>query len=666
MATEELKAEQGKHDLMDADLRSARALLLQSDDEAGRIGAARRALFARETFAQSKSVLSPALWISLAAEMPGDAVEISSVGSDWARNLRQRLGLGQTLGFLAVTLALLALIFPVRWAARRMQQRDSAASSPSRLRRALAALWVIVVFGGTPLALLGAFAYALDAFDISDPRLQGVLDALLNGLRLIALTNAFGRALLAPAEPSWRVCGLGDRAAKFTFRFVMIAAAIWAVEQLLEAAAEMTSSLNISIASRATGAAVIALAGASRLRRLVDPRVAPPSGRDPWAPARTLAWAFLALMFGAALAGYIALAAFLVNQGLIVFLVGSALYIADALVQESAETFLKPEEAVGFGLMTIIGLRRETLEQLVVIAQGFARFAAWAAALLVAFGPLGLPSRDILSTLRAVYFGYTIGGVTISLSSLITAMIVLAVSMLATRAAQNWLSERYLPRTRLDAAVSNSIRIIAGYIGVVAALLLAGSSLGLDWRQFAIIAGALSVGIGFGLQGIVNNFVSGLILLWERSVRVGDWVAVGNEQGFVRRINARATEIETFDRATLIVPNSTFVTGNVKNWMHNDRVGRIIIALNVDFGADPERVRELMIAVAKAQETVLAIPAPLALFSEFGDWALKFQLICFVDDALIADRVRSEMNFDLLQRLREAGVRLALPYPRPT
>ena len=128
--------------------------------------------------------------------------------------------------------------------------------------------------------------------------------------------------------------------------------------------------------------------------------------------------------------------------------------------------------------------------------------------------------------------------------------------MVATRAAQNWLSERYLPRTRLDPGVGNSIRTIIGYIGLVARAA--------DQRRAArrstcsssrSIAGALSVGIGFGLQGIVNNFVSGLILLWERGIRVGDWVVVGAEQGFVRKINARATEIETFDRATLIVPN---------------------------------------------------------------------------------------------------------------
>jgi small-conductance mechanosensitive channel len=230
---------------------------------------------------------------------------------------------------------------------------------------------------------------------------------------------------------------------------------------------------------------------------------------------------------------------------------------------------------------------------------------------------------------------------------------------------QGWLASRLLPRTRLDAGVRNSINTIFGYVGFIFALALGSAQLGLNFQNLAIVAGALGVGIGFGLQSIVNNFLSGLILLWERGVRVGDWVVIGTEQGFVRRINARATEVETFDRATLIVPNATLVSGIVKNWVHNDRVGRIIIALNVLYETDADQVREILIGVAKAQDLVLSIPAPLVLFSEFGDWGLKFQLICFVDDVEMAERVKSEMHFDLLRRLKEAGVRLAHPWPEP-
>ena len=662
--TDEQKAEQAKHDTLDADLRTARALLLQTDEDAARIGSARRELFAKQTFARSSSVLSPFLWIEFGRETPRNASIIFSVVSEWARGLEQRLSVGQVAGFLTLTLVLVGMVMPARWIASRVTARDAKGPPPNRLRRALAAAGTTLVLAGLPLALLGAFSYSLDFFDISDPQMQGFFDAALDGLRLIALANAFGRGLLAPGEGHWRLFSLGERATALIFRFLMFTAAVWAAERLLEAVAEATASLDIAVASRALGATLIGLAGAGTLQRVVDPQHAPPPGRDPWAPARTLAWAFVAILVGAAGLGYIAFAAFLVNQTLFVCAVGGSLYLADALVQESAEQFLKPQTAFGRGLMTIIGLSRDTMEQIVVIAQGFARLAALVTAIVVAFAPLGLPSQDIASTARTAYFGVTIGGVTISLSTLIAAAFVFVVGVVATRAAQNWLSDRYLPRTRLDPSVSHSISAITGYVGLVIALMLAGGRLGLDMGQFTIVAGALSVGIGFGLQGIVNNFVAGLILFWERRIRVGDWVVVGSEEGFVRRINARATEIETFERSTLIVPNSTLVTTPVKNWILSDRVARVLVALNVDFAADPEKVRELLIASARAQNLVLAIPAPLVVFKEIGDWALKFELVCYVDDALIAYKVQSELNFDILKRLRETEVKIAAPYPR--
>ena len=244
-----------------------------------------------------------------------------------------------------------------------------------------------------------------------------------------------------------------------------------------------------------------------------------------------------------------------------------------------------------------------------------------------------------------------------------TALVAFFLILAATRGAQSWLGERYLPRTKLDAGVKNSIRTIFGYVGVVVALLAGGVRLGLDADRLAWIAGGLSVGIGFGLQSIANNFVSGLILLWEQGVRVGDWVVIGQDQGFVRRINARSTEIETFERATLIVPNLTLVTGSVKNWMHTDRVARLVVNVNAAFESDPEAVRKLLIDAAKAQDAVLSIPAPLALFSEIADWAMKFELICYVEEALMAERVRSELNFDIMARMRAQGLRIPYPFP---
>ncbi|HEY1941995.1 MAG TPA: DUF3772 domain-containing protein [Roseiarcus sp.] len=663
-ANAEIAAERQKHDALDADVRSARALLLQIDDDNSRIGAARRDLFARQTFMQTSSLLSPLLWFEVAREAPGDVKAVSASLNDWMHALAARVTAAEAFGLLAVALAIAALWAPLQWVTRRVVARDPGAAAPSRLRRALAAAWTILVLAVLPLLALAALVYALDFFDISDPRMQGSLDALLDGLRLIVVSSALGRGLLAPRRPNWRLVDVPDRVAALLYSLWLSVAAILAAERLLEPFVDAVGSLNVAVAGRAVGAALVAILMARSLR-LIAAQTAPGApgapAREPFAPVRALLWTLVAVILGATLAGYIAFATFLVNQTLFVAIIATALYVIDVIVQQGAEELLRPSAPIGRGLMTMIGLKRDALEQVVVLVQGFARLAIVVAGVALILGPWSV-SQDFASTLRAAYFGMKIGGVTLSVSTLVVAGMVLVIAMVVTRAVQNWLAERYLPRTRLDAGVRNSIRTIVGYLGVLTALMLSGSQLGLDFERVTIVAGALSVGIGFGLQSIANNFVSGLILLWERGIRVGDWVVVGAEQGFVRRINARATEIETFDRGTLIVPNATLVGGAVKNWMHADRTGRIVLAVNVAYESDVELVRELLIAAAKAQDAVLSFPAPQVLFHEFADWVLKFQLVCFVDDVVLAERVRSEMNFDILRRMREADLRI--PYPK--
>ena len=182
---------------------------------------------------------------------------------------------------------------------------------------------------------------------------------------------------------------------------------------------------------------------------------------------------------------------------------------------------------------------------------------------------------------------------TISPFSIIIAIGIFALAFGIFHAVLQWIDSKLLPHMNFDLGLRNSIRTSLGYLGFLVAAGLALSYLGLNFEKLAIVAGALSVGIGFGLQSIVNNFVSGLILLWERAVRVGDWIVVGGDQGFVRRINVRATEIETFDRAQVIIPNSSLVTGVVTNLVRNDRTGRVVIPLTVAASADPEKVREV-------------------------------------------------------------------------
>jgi small-conductance mechanosensitive channel len=241
------------------------------------------------------------------------------------------------------------------------------------------------------------------------------------------------------------------------------------------------------------------------------------------------------------------------------------------------------------------------------------------------------------------------------------ALVVLFGGIAITRVVQRWLTARVLSRSRLDPSIQASIVTVTGYIGIVLAASLALGRLGVALENVALVAGALSVGIGFGLQSIVSNFVSGLILLTERPIRAGDWIVVEGQEGIVRRIQVRATVIETFDRATVLIPNSQLITGVVKNWTHADKLGRITVPVGVSYAADPDRVRALLLAAAAEHEQVSSEPPPEVLFVKFGENALEFELRCIVVDLRRAPAVRSDLYFAILKRLREAGIEIPFP-----
>jgi small-conductance mechanosensitive channel len=451
-------------------------------------------------------------------------------------------------------------------------------------------------------------------------------------------------------------------------RLAITVASVVSVTRVLEAlGAVIGASLPMSVFTRGIGALFVAVAMAAALYGILSqpeddclgPRVVPK--RDWSAPLRLVAWAAILVILASVSIGYIALAAFVVDQIVWVACVGSTLYLVLALIEEVIAISFKPSAPLGRSLMTSLGTRHESLEQLGILLSGALHVMLFAIAALLVLAPWGVQSDDLASNLRAAFFGFAVGGITISLSSVVLALVLFAVIYGATRAVQYWLDTRYLPHTHLDTGLRNSIRTSVGYIGFILAVALALGYLGLSFEKLAIVAGALSLGIGFGLQSIVNNFVSGLILLWERAIRVGDWIVVGDEQGFVRRINVRSTEIETFDRAMMIVPNSNLVTGVVKNWVRTDRVGRLRISLSVQSGADPEKVRELLIGAAKAHDLILAIPAPQVLLTSVEAAAYKYDLLAYVDDVETSQRVKSELLFEIHRRFKAANVSLGAP-----
>ena len=221
---------------------------------------------------------------------------------------------------------------------------------------------------------------------------------------------------------------------------------------------------------------------------------------------------------------------------------------------------------------------------------------------------------------------------------------------------QGWLDAQVLQRAGISGGVRNSIRTGVGYVGIMVAALAAFSYAGFNLSSLAIVAGALSLGIGFGLQNLVNNFVSGLILLAERPIRVGDLVAVGGEEGYVRKISVRSTELETYDRANVLIPNSYFISEKVKNWTFRNSICRIAIPLGVAYGSDPRQVQDLLLTIARDHPEVLTAPEPAVSLDEFAAANLRFTLYAFVGDIAKSGKVRTELAIAIIEAFAQAGI----------
>jgi small-conductance mechanosensitive channel len=373
---------------------------------------------------------------------------------------------------------------------------------------------------------------------------------------------------------------------------------------------------------------------------------------------RLAGWAALALLAAsvvANVAGNVTLAVLLGRGVLLATYAGIAFYAAARILESFWLALLATP---GARRLAVVSSHGEMLRVRGARLVGLTAFLLWAAAVLRIFG-LWTPLVESLAAFLAT--PRTLGDVTVSLGSVALFAVTVAVAILIARLLRFVLDEGVLPPMGLPRGVPAAISVTTHYVVVGAGLLLAISASGVAMDRFTFLVGALGVGIGFGLQNVVNNFVSGLILLYERPVQKSDIVEVGSLLGEVQRIGVRSSTVRTYDGAEVIVPNASLISQEVVNWTLSDRTRRIEIPLGVAYGTDPGRVIELLLAAVKGRRGVLQAPQPVALFQGFGDSSLDFVVRFWTAEFDRWSQVSSDVRASIYDAVRNAGIEIPFP-----
>ena len=635
----------------------------------GEITNKRRAILQSVLLKRSRSALHPLFWHDVARDFPETMQGTGRVFGNWFSQAGGQLNKGNWLAFILFLIVLGAIGLLLWNVARRVLPRRET-QKPGEFEKVIAALWVAAVVFAVPVVIAMGLLEGLRYFNLVPLVIEPLAVGLVKAVQHIALTAGLARGIFAPAKSEWRMINIDSMRARRLARLAVQVIAIieamrvvgilfnmTAASLVMSQALIVVGSLGVAIVIAATlyGTAIVAAKLDAELGPILEPQQ---SAIGLW---RSLIWIAVLVIFAANILGYINIADFALAQIVRVMLIGITAFLLIRLMKSGLAKMFAPNSFLSNLGLTTFGLRNSALQQISIVLSGALLLLIYIATGGALLAPLGVETVTVASTLNALFFGFDIGGVRISLATGLIAVGLLVGGYVAAKGFQGWLDRSYLPSTDLDSGLQNSISTSAKYLGIIAAIALSLGYLGLNFEKLAFVAGALSLGIGFGLQAIVSNFVSGLILLWERSIKVGDWVVVGSDEGHVRRINVRSTEIETFDRQMVILPNSSLMTGVVKNWVRNNHTGRISVPVGVSYNSNPDQVREILLSCAKTHDLVMDQPGPYVVFQGFGDSSLDFELRVYLSNVESSLTVRSHLRFEIFRRFKEQGIEIPFP-----
>jgi small-conductance mechanosensitive channel len=661
-------------DKVDDDLQILQAIKLGAANLITQIASIRRTQLETELVQRTTSLLNPRFWLPLFSPIEEDRNRLSFFSDQFDSVVQPAWQPGER--GMTVTLLVLALAF---WSlGRRLAERGLTwicihHVPEGRLRRsslAIATVLATLLSAGCAIQLILMAATRLNP--LTQP-LQGYFEDIEKLAYTCAMITGLSRALLSRRNPSWRLPGIADEVAVAMSPYpALLAGSLLVLVSLTQIPNAMGMSSQAVIFCRGIVALVVALIlGALLLRTNKTRRAMVIAGEAPEAGTTLAGLIYSSISIGVLislfglLVGYVSLARFITYEIVWLYIVISSFYLLTQLFRDLCDYLFSPKHPSGKAIKQLLGIGDVRLEQIEVVLSGLGRATLILIAVITTFvGGVGSTFGQLTDRVSAILGGDGLRKLNIIPENLLNAVLALLIGIYLIRSLRRWLDNEFLPKTDMDPGMGASLSTLFSNIGYALVILLTLSSLGVKWTNLAWIVSALSVGIGFGLQEIVKNFVSGLILLTERPVKVGDLISISGVEGDIRRINVRATEIQLSDRSIVIVPNSQLISQNLRNvTMGGSAQGVAILELVFPLDIDPEQVKNLLYETYCEHETILDHPAPAVRFSKLTPEGITLTITGYVSSPRIVASTKSDLLFEILKRLGAAGIELAKPVP---
>lgn len=552
---------------------------------------------------------------------------------------------------------------------RRFGYRDNI-EKPDYGQKVTAAIALFIAYGVVPASIFGAFLIWV----VHNPIMNvGSFGLFLKYFAIYALyiflSQATVKVIFAAHNPKWRLIEVDDEKAKSMCHVLLVAIitiAVFSFFQIMAKATEYNEQGVYAIKALANFVKAICLIWVVRTflyndKSLTDEELTKEDEEVQELSFSSKISILLSLFIGGAfvltLFGYIKLSEFLLNRFITSVLIIGLFYMINKLLKVIFDRILN------FKYWTrTLHIKRKTLNKasfwfgfivnpITLAFMGLFLLAVW-----------GVSVDILINSVRKFLTGFDIGGIRISISSIFLGIVSFFGSLLIFRLIKNSLNTGALSKIEMDPGVRSSLSAGVGFLGVVVSIVFGIAVMGGSLKGLAIIAGALSFGIGLGMQNIVSNFVSGIILIFERPIKIGDWVNVSDQEGIVKQINIRATEIETFNKTSVIIPNSDILSKTLINMTHHNKMSRMEIAVGVAYDSDLNKVKETLLDIAQSHPKVLKSPAPYLVFSSLNESSLDFELRCYTSDINARLGISNDLKESIINRFREE--KIDIPFPQ--